>query len=97
MQSSIIAVPIGRGSQTGFCFCPQAAPCPKNTLMEDMYTNGSATLGSPAHANGREVRKVRFIQFEKATEEPMVSLGGVGFRAQRRVALSCLRVGRRKG
>uniref|UniRef100_A0A8C0B0X6 55 kDa erythrocyte membrane protein n=1 Tax=Buteo japonicus TaxID=224669 RepID=A0A8C0B0X6_9AVES len=42
-----------------------------NTMTEDIYTNGSATLGSPSHSNGREVRKIRLIQFEKATEEPM--------------------------
>ncbi|XP_044283171.1 55 kDa erythrocyte membrane protein isoform X2 [Varanus komodoensis] len=49
----------------------EAAPCSVNAVTEDIYTNGSATLGSPAHANGREVRKMRFIQFEKVTEEPM--------------------------
>uniref|UniRef100_H0WMQ3 55 kDa erythrocyte membrane protein n=1 Tax=Otolemur garnettii TaxID=30611 RepID=H0WMQ3_OTOGA len=36
-----------------------------------MYTNGSAAPGSPAQAKGQEVRKVRLIQFEKITEEPM--------------------------
>ncbi|XP_019329480.1 PREDICTED: 55 kDa erythrocyte membrane protein isoform X2 [Aptenodytes forsteri] len=40
-------------------------------MTEDIYTNGSATLGSPSHSNGREVRKIRLIQFEKVTEEPM--------------------------
>lgn len=41
-------------------------------MTEDIYTNGSATLGSPSHSNSREVRKIRLIQFEKVTEEPMV-------------------------
>nr|XP_035946051.1 55 kDa erythrocyte membrane protein isoform X2 [Halichoerus grypus] len=36
-----------------------------------MYTNGSAAPGSPTQAKGQEVRKVRLIQFEKVTEEPM--------------------------
>lgn len=44
-------------------------------MTEDIYTNGSAPLGSPAHVNGREMRKIRYIQFEKVTEEPMVSQG----------------------
>ncbi|KAL2767959.1 55 kDa erythrocyte membrane protein isoform 4, partial [Daubentonia madagascariensis] len=42
-----------------------------NAITEDMYTNGSAAPGSPAQAKGQEVRKVRLIQFEKVTEEPM--------------------------
>ncbi|XP_027778807.1 55 kDa erythrocyte membrane protein isoform X3 [Marmota flaviventris] len=42
-----------------------------NAVTEDMYTNGSAAPGSPAQAKGQEVRKVRLIQFEKVTEEPM--------------------------
>lgn len=46
---------------------------PSNTVTEDIYTNGSAMLGSPAHMNSREVRKIRLVQFEKVTEEPMVS------------------------
>ncbi|KAH0630983.1 hypothetical protein JD844_004429 [Phrynosoma platyrhinos] len=50
-----------------------ALPCPLNAVTEDIYTNGSAMLGSPAHANDREVRKMRFIQFEKVTEEPMLN------------------------
>ena len=37
-----------------------------------MYTNGPAAPGSPARAQGQEARKVRLIQFEKVTEEPMV-------------------------
>ncbi|XP_003223412.2 55 kDa erythrocyte membrane protein [Anolis carolinensis] len=49
----------------------EAIPCPLNAVTEDIYTNGSAMLGSPVHANDREVRKIRFIQFEKVTEEPM--------------------------
>lgn len=44
-------------------------------MTEDIYTNGSATLGSPSHSNGREVRKIRLVQFEKVTEEPMVRAG----------------------
>ncbi|KAI2601461.1 membrane palmitoylated protein 1, partial [Homo sapiens] len=36
-----------------------------------MYTNGSPAPGSPAQVKGQEVRKVRLIQFEKVTEEPM--------------------------
>ncbi|XP_025905562.1 55 kDa erythrocyte membrane protein [Nothoprocta perdicaria] len=50
---------------------PEAVPQSLNALTEDIYTNGSAMLGSPSHANGREVRKIRLVQFEKATEEPM--------------------------
>ncbi|XP_074910599.1 55 kDa erythrocyte membrane protein isoform X2 [Buteo buteo] len=50
---------------------PEAITQSLNTMTEDIYTNGSATLGSPSHSNGREVRKIRLIQFEKATEEPM--------------------------
>lgn len=46
-------------------------------MTEDIYTNGSATLGSPSHSNGREVRKIRLIQFEKVTEEPMVRAGKI--------------------
>ena len=42
--------------------------------MEDMYTNGPAALVSPAQTQGQEARKVRLIQFEKVTEEPMVTL-----------------------
>lgn len=81
-----------------FLFLPsQVVPCPLNTLTEDIYTNGSATLGSPAHANGREVRKMRFIQFEKATEEPMVSWWGEkeflkAWGSVDRVGLSCLSI-----
>ncbi|XP_047298080.1 55 kDa erythrocyte membrane protein isoform X3 [Homo sapiens] len=44
---------------------------PLNTVTEDMYTNGSPAPGSPAQVKGQEVRKVRLIQFEKVTEEPM--------------------------
>uniref|UniRef100_A0A8D0HNY8 55 kDa erythrocyte membrane protein n=1 Tax=Sphenodon punctatus TaxID=8508 RepID=A0A8D0HNY8_SPHPU len=50
---------------------PEAVTYPPNALTEDIYNNGSATVGSPAHMNGREVRKMRFVQFEKVTEEPM--------------------------
>ncbi|KAM9600910.1 55 kDa erythrocyte membrane protein isoform X2 [Harpia harpyja] len=50
---------------------PEAITQSLNTMTEDIYTNGSATLGSPSHSNGREVRKIRLIQFEKVTEEPM--------------------------
>ncbi|XP_062441071.1 55 kDa erythrocyte membrane protein [Rhea pennata] len=50
---------------------PEAVTPSLNAMTEDIYTNGSATLGSPSHANGREVRKIRLIQFEKVTEEPM--------------------------
>ncbi|XP_049683663.1 55 kDa erythrocyte membrane protein isoform X3 [Accipiter gentilis] len=50
---------------------PEAITQSLNTMTEDIYTNGSATLGSHSHSNGREVRKIRLIQFEKATEEPM--------------------------
>ncbi|NWR19027.1 EM55 protein, partial [Emberiza fucata] len=49
----------------------QAMTQSPNTLTEDIYTNGSATLGSPSHGGGREVRKIRLVQFEKVTEEPM--------------------------
>ncbi|XP_008933338.1 PREDICTED: 55 kDa erythrocyte membrane protein, partial [Merops nubicus] len=42
-----------------------------NATTEDIYTNGSAALGSPSHSGGREVRKIRLVQFEKVTEEPM--------------------------
>ncbi|XP_059680379.1 55 kDa erythrocyte membrane protein isoform X3 [Gavia stellata] len=50
---------------------PEAITQSPNTMTEDIYTNGSATLGSPSHSNGREVRKIRLVQFEKVTEEPM--------------------------
>ncbi|KAM6057466.1 55 kDa erythrocyte membrane protein isoform 2-T2 [Theristicus caerulescens] len=50
---------------------PEAITQSLNTMTEDIYTNGSATLGSPSHSNGREVRKIRLVQFEKVTEEPM--------------------------
>ncbi|XP_068813623.1 55 kDa erythrocyte membrane protein [Struthio camelus] len=50
---------------------PEAVTQSLNAMTEDIYTNGSATLGSPSHANGREVRKIRLVQFEKVTEEPM--------------------------
>lgn len=46
-------------------------------MTEDIYTNGSATLGSPSHSNGREVRKIRLVQFEKVSEEPMVRVGKI--------------------
>ncbi|KAG8144485.1 putative Erythrocyte membrane protein [Naja naja] len=42
-----------------------------NAITEDIYTNGSAKNGSLTHANGQDVRKIRLIQFEKITEEPM--------------------------
>lgn len=55
------------------CVLPrQAVTQAPNAMTEDIYTNGSATLGSPSHSNGREVRKIRLVQFEKVTEEPMV-------------------------
>ncbi|XP_068013655.1 55 kDa erythrocyte membrane protein [Melanerpes formicivorus] len=50
---------------------PEAVPQAQNAMTEDIYTNGSATPGSPSHSSGREVRKIRLIQFEKVTEEPM--------------------------
>ncbi|XP_074771707.1 55 kDa erythrocyte membrane protein isoform X3 [Athene noctua] len=50
---------------------PEAITQSPNAMTEDIYTNGSATLGSPSHSNSREVRKIRLIQFEKVTEEPM--------------------------
>ncbi|KAM9179988.1 55 kDa erythrocyte membrane protein [Mergus octosetaceus] len=50
---------------------PEAVTQAPNAMTEDIYTNGSATLGSPSHSNGREVRKIRLVQFEKVTEEPM--------------------------
>ncbi|XP_001513222.1 55 kDa erythrocyte membrane protein [Ornithorhynchus anatinus] len=50
---------------------PETISYPSSAMSEDIYTNGSAEPGSPAHVNGREVRKVRLIQFEKVTEEPM--------------------------
>nr|XP_033801011.1 55 kDa erythrocyte membrane protein isoform X2 [Geotrypetes seraphini] len=40
-------------------------------VEEDFYSNGSATSGSPNNMNGRDIRKMRFVQFERATEEPM--------------------------
>ncbi|GAB1302910.1 55 kDa erythrocyte membrane protein [Apodemus speciosus] len=42
-----------------------------NVATEDMYTNGSTAPGSPTHVKGQEARRVRLIQFEKITEEPM--------------------------
>ncbi|RMB98323.1 hypothetical protein DUI87_25228 [Hirundo rustica rustica] len=50
---------------------PEAMTQSPHALTEDIYTNGSATLGSPSHGGGREVRKIRLVQFEKVTEEPM--------------------------
>ncbi|XP_023564236.1 55 kDa erythrocyte membrane protein isoform X2 [Octodon degus] len=50
---------------------PEAVASQLNAVTEDMYANGSAAPGSPAQAKGQEVRKVRLIQFEKVTEEPM--------------------------
>ncbi|XP_044767514.1 55 kDa erythrocyte membrane protein isoform X3 [Neomonachus schauinslandi] len=50
---------------------PEAVSHQVNAMTEDMYTNGSAAPGSPTQAKGQEVRKVRLIQFEKVTEEPM--------------------------
>ncbi|XP_032331816.1 55 kDa erythrocyte membrane protein isoform X1 [Camelus ferus] len=50
---------------------PEAASPQLNAVTEDTCTNGSAAPGSPAQAKGQEVRKVRLIQFEKVTEEPM--------------------------
>ncbi|XP_048191564.1 55 kDa erythrocyte membrane protein isoform X2 [Perognathus longimembris pacificus] len=50
---------------------PEAVSNQLNAVTEDMYTNGSTASGSPAQAKGQEVRKVRVIQFEKITEEPM--------------------------
>ncbi|XP_025789510.1 55 kDa erythrocyte membrane protein isoform X3 [Puma concolor] len=50
---------------------PEAASHPASAMTEDMYTNGCAAPGSPAQAKGQDVRKVRLIQFEKVTEEPM--------------------------
>ncbi|KAF6390508.1 membrane palmitoylated protein 1 [Rhinolophus ferrumequinum] len=50
---------------------PEAMSHQLNAMTEDMYTNGSAAPGSPTQAKGQEVRKVRLIQFEKVTEEPM--------------------------
>ncbi|KAM7160372.1 55 kDa erythrocyte membrane protein isoform 1-T1 [Macrochelys suwanniensis] len=50
---------------------PEAVMYPSNAVTEDIYTNGSAMLGTPAHVNSREVCKIRLVQFEKVTEEPM--------------------------
>ncbi|XP_067404651.1 55 kDa erythrocyte membrane protein isoform X2 [Emydura macquarii macquarii] len=50
---------------------PEAVTYSSNALTKDIYTNGSAALGSPVPMNGREVRKIRLVQFEKVTEEPM--------------------------
>uniref|UniRef100_A0A8C9D4L5 55 kDa erythrocyte membrane protein n=1 Tax=Panthera leo TaxID=9689 RepID=A0A8C9D4L5_PANLE len=50
---------------------PEAASHQASAMTEDMYTNGCAAPGSPAQAKGQDVRKVRLIQFEKVTEEPM--------------------------
>lgn len=59
----------------GVCLPRQAMTQSPHALTEDIYTNGSATLGSPSHSGGREVRKIRLVQFEKVTEEPMVRTG----------------------
>jgi len=50
---------------------PETSLNQSNVTTEDMYTNGSPAPGSPAHAKGQEARRVRLIQFEKITEEPM--------------------------
>uniref|UniRef100_K7G6I7 55 kDa erythrocyte membrane protein n=1 Tax=Pelodiscus sinensis TaxID=13735 RepID=K7G6I7_PELSI len=49
----------------------QAVAYPSNAVTEDIYTNGSAMPGTPAAGNAREVRKIRLVQFERVTEEPM--------------------------
>ncbi|XP_013915894.1 PREDICTED: 55 kDa erythrocyte membrane protein [Thamnophis sirtalis] len=49
----------------------ETVSCPMNAITEDLYANGSAKNGSLTHANGHELRKIRLIQFEKITEEPM--------------------------
>lgn len=55
------------------CVLPRQAMIQSpHALTEDIYTNGSAPLGSPSHGGGREVCKIRLVQFEKVTEEPMV-------------------------
>ncbi|XP_036271648.1 55 kDa erythrocyte membrane protein [Pipistrellus kuhlii] len=50
---------------------PEAVKHQLNAVTEDMYTDGPAAPGSPTQAKGQEMRKVRLIQFEKVTEEPM--------------------------
>eukprot|EP00069_Balaena_mysticetus_P005249 bmy_17924T0 len=50
---------------------PETVSPQLSAVTEDMYTNGPAAPGSPARAQGQEARKVRLIQFEKVTEEPM--------------------------
>ncbi|XP_006900061.1 PREDICTED: 55 kDa erythrocyte membrane protein [Elephantulus edwardii] len=54
---------------------PEAVAPHLDAGTEDMYTNGSAAPGSPA--KGQEVRRVRLIQFEKVTEEPMKEIKGM--------------------
>ncbi|MEE6528336.1 hypothetical protein FKM82_030505, partial [Ascaphus truei] len=57
-------------SSTWFCthpFCsPQGSALSPKAMTEEFYTNGSAAHGDP-----EEKRKVRLVQFERQTEEPM--------------------------
>ncbi|XP_059943680.1 55 kDa erythrocyte membrane protein isoform X2 [Mesoplodon densirostris] len=50
---------------------PETVSPQLSAVTEDMYANGPAAPGSPARAQGQEARKVRLIQFEKVTAEPM--------------------------
>ncbi|XP_007467419.1 PREDICTED: 55 kDa erythrocyte membrane protein isoform X2 [Lipotes vexillifer] len=50
---------------------PETVSPQLSAVTEDMYTNGPAAPGSPTRAQGQEARKVRLIQFEKVTAEPM--------------------------
>ncbi|CAJ0938778.1 unnamed protein product, partial [Ranitomeya imitator] len=45
---------------------PPGFPSPSNVLAEEFYTNGSAAPGCP-----EEKKRVRLVQFERETEEPM--------------------------
>ncbi|XP_069505078.1 55 kDa erythrocyte membrane protein [Ambystoma mexicanum] len=50
---------------------PESVTYSPNFVSEDFYANGSATADGPIHMNGRDVRKMRLVQFERVSEEPM--------------------------
>ncbi|XP_069068245.1 55 kDa erythrocyte membrane protein isoform X1 [Pleurodeles waltl] len=50
---------------------PESITYPSTMVSEDFYVNGSATADGPIVMNGRDLRKMRFVQFERVSEEPM--------------------------
>ncbi|XP_005994799.1 55 kDa erythrocyte membrane protein [Latimeria chalumnae] len=43
----------------------------EDIYTNDIYTNGTAKSGSPSHMNSKDLTKIRLIQFEKNSDEPM--------------------------